>query len=261
MPGSDGDSAPFGAPRTEQGATVGEPGFSRTLLTEQVVDHLTRLIAEGTLAPGSFLPPEAELARQLRVSRTVVRESARVLAARGMIDIQQGRGSSVRAPAAWDIGGPLALAVMAEHSELTNWLEVRAALEIAGARYAARRAGPAELSRVHQALSELGKDFADSEAYAEADIEFHLAIAAASRNPQFERLLRPLLPPLRTQFNRRVAQASVRSEANRQHAAIVDAIVAGDASRAVEAMTSHFRVVAEEVREIETDEVLVDEDE
>lgn len=232
-------------------ASVGAPGFSRTLLTEQVVDHLTRLIADGTLAPGSFLPPEPELARQLQVSRTVVRESARVLAARGMIDIQQGRGSSVRAPSSWDIGGALSLVVMAERSELANWLEVRAALEIASARYAARRAGPDEHARIRMALAQLDGTSDDSDAYAEADIRFHLAIASASCNPQFERLLRPLLRPLRTQFTHHVQQAAVRSDANRQHARIVDAIVEGDEAAAVEAMTLHFAVVAEEVREIE----------
>ncbi len=227
-------------------------GFSRALLTDQVVDHLSQLITDGALPPGSFLPPEPELARQLRVSRTVIRESTRVLAARGMIDIQRGRGSSVRAPSAWDIGGPIELAVMAEQAELTNWLEIRAALEIASARYAARRAGPAEHARVHQALSRLDGSFDDPNAYAEADIAFHVAIAAASCNPQFERLLRPLLRPLRTHFSQHVRQVTVRSDANRQHAAIVEAIVAGDEAGAVAAMYAHFSVVAEEVRAIET---------
>lgn len=255
------DDAITPALRAGPAATVGSAGFSRALLTEQVVDHLTQLIAGGTLPPGSLLPPEPELARQLRVSRTVVRESARVLAARGMIDIQRGRGSTVRAPSTWDIGGPLALAVMAEQSELTNWLEVRVALEIASARYAARRAGPAEHARLRGALSVLDATFEDPEAYAGADIDFHLAIAAASRNPQFERLLRPLLRPLRTHFTHRVRQPAVRSDANRQHAAIVDAIAAGDEVAAVEAMTSHFDVVAEEVREIDTGEEDLGEDE
>ncbi|MDA8292480.1 MAG: FadR/GntR family transcriptional regulator [Actinomycetota bacterium] len=253
-PSGGADAAIASASRAEPVTTVGSAGFSRALLTEQVVDHLTQLIADGTLPPGSFLPSEPELARQLGVSRTVVRESARVLAARGMIDIQRGRGSTVRAPSTWDIGGPLSLAVMAEQSELTNWLEVRAALEIASARYAARRARPAEHARLGEALAALDSNFDDPEAYAVADMELHLAIAAGSCNPQFERLLRPLLRPLRTHFTHRVSQPAVRSSANRQHAAIVEAIVAGDEAAAVEAMTSHFTVVAEEVREIDTGE-------
>ena len=59
---------------------------------QRIVAQLRRLMVEGKLKPGDRLPPERELARQLNVSRTSLREAVKILSAMGLLSIQQGRG-------------------------------------------------------------------------------------------------------------------------------------------------------------------------
>jgi GntR family transcriptional regulator, glc operon transcriptional activator len=239
---------------TNQVAIGEDKPFQRRPLTEQVVRYFSDLISEREWPPGTTLPPEPDLARQLGVSRTVIREGIRVLASRGMLVVRQGRGTSVADPSAWEVGEPMARAVQAEPSEMRNWLEVRQALEVATARYAAQRATSADHARIQQRVEALWSTEADEGAYAEADLAFHLAIAEAAHNPQMERLLRSLLPPLRElreQIVRQDLEVVAKEDANREHVAIATAILGGDEDGAVAAMAVHHDSVAAEVRAVE----------
>lgn len=69
---------------------------ARTLLYEEVVEELYRLIDEKHIQPGGKLPPERELIEQLKVSRNVLREAFHVLETRGVIVSHQGKGRFLR---------------------------------------------------------------------------------------------------------------------------------------------------------------------
>lgn len=242
------------------GLTQGKP-VERQSLTDQVVRHLTQLVAEGTWPAGSMLPSEPELARGLGVSRTVVREAVRVLLSRGMLTVQQGRGTAVVNAEHWELGEPLARAAQADRSGMRHWLEIRQALEVASATLAAERADAEDRERISQALQHLMKVVGSGQAYAEADLAFHLAIAKASHNPQLERLLGPLLPSLRElreQLERHSLDTRSREPSNREHAAITKAILAGDVAAAAAAMAAHQRSVATEVSLVEAAAIRVD---
>ena len=129
--------------------------FERPRLTEQVVAHMTRMITGAAWPSGAALPPEADLAQQLGVSRTVIREGVRVLASRGMLDVRQGRGTFVTPSAAWNVAEPLALLVRADRPALLNWLEVRTILEPSHARsqVGRRHQVPCHPGREHTRLS------------------------------------------------------------------------------------------------------------
>lgn len=223
--------------------------FSRPLLTDQVLAHLSDLVASGTWPPGHPLPGEPELSTLLGVSRPVVRECIRVLASRGMLVTRQGKGSFVRHPDTWNIGEPLSFVVRADTAQLLNWTEVRAALEAGAARLAALRREPTD-------LAELDKRLADIEAastpveYLEADIAFHLAVAAASHNPQFPRLLRPLLRPLREQLSATAAEARFRELAKHEHSDIAAAVRSREAGVAADLATAHITRVRTEIYDI-----------
>src|SRR5689334_18843294 len=92
---------------------VGKPA----LLSHAVGETLEERILRGDWAPGERIPSEPELARQLGVSRSVVRDAVRTLAARGLLEVRQGFGTTVRPPA--DDTYHDAISVMLARSDLT----------------------------------------------------------------------------------------------------------------------------------------------
>ena len=65
------------------------------LKSDKVIAVLEEQILSGDLAPGTQLPPESELCQALGVSRTVLRDAVRMLVARGLLNVKQGRGTVV----------------------------------------------------------------------------------------------------------------------------------------------------------------------
>src|SRR5437868_4206273 len=103
-----------------------------TTLANQVSQQLEALIIERRLQPGDRLPAERELARQFGVSRTVIREAVRSLAAKGMLEVRSGSGTIVRAPNAAAVSQSMTLFLRAGYPELDyrKVLEVRSILEV-----------------------------------------------------------------------------------------------------------------------------------
>jgi DNA-binding FadR family transcriptional regulator len=221
--------------------------LERQSLTERAVTHMTRMITDGDWPAGMTLPSEPELAQQLGVSRTVIRECVRVLASRGMLAVQQGRGTSVVPPEAWNVTEPLALLVRADRTEMLRWLEVRTILEAESAALAAQRLTPRDAAALGQALQRIERAAQHPDAYAEADIHLHLTIARATQNPPLERLLRPVVQPLGDWLREATHLAAALAAATREHREIVAAIQEQDAPGARRAMVAHLDRVSEEI--------------
>ena len=224
--------------------------FERPRLRDQVLGHMTRLITEGTWPAGTALPSEGELAQQLKVSRTVVRECVRVLASRGMLDVRQGRVISVAPHARWNATEPLALLVKSDYDEVLNWLEVRALLEQGSAELAARRATPQDHARLDEIMRRLRVSDDAPDAYREGDIEFHLTIARSTGNLALARLLEGVIHPLHEQLEERALTPHTRHASTREHDEILARIVRRDAPGARAAMAAHQARVAGETREL-----------
>jgi DNA-binding FadR family transcriptional regulator len=226
------------------------PALIRPRLTEQVAEHITHLIAEGQWPAGMIMPAEGNLAEQFGVSRTVIRECVRVLASRGMVEVRQGRGTSVQPPAAWNVTEPLALLVRADRADLPHWLEVRSILEVESAGLAAERSGLEGGKALEEAMTSLETSSDDADAFIAADVKFHLGIGLATGNPALLRLLRPVVQPLWQQLHDTALWPDAQRAANREHRRILACITAGDAAGARKAMAGHLARVAEEIAEI-----------
>lgn len=157
----------------------------------QAVEIIGERIANGLYPPGSSLHPD-ELEHELGVSKTVVREALRVLAAKGLIDSRQKRGTFVRPRAEWNLldgdllrwhgqGTP-------ERAFLDNLAEVRGIVEPAGARFAAQRRDDDDLAALDDALNRMAAAGTDTDAVVEADLAFHRALLAAAHNELLARM-------------------------------------------------------------------------
>lgn len=146
---------------------------------------ITRLIRDRELKPGDHLPAEAALSQQFHVSRTVIREALRSLAALRLVNLGVGKRPTI---------APLddaSMAMMIEHGVVTDQIDilhiydVRRTIEARTATLAALRRTEAEAQLILDHAQAMGEAIGDPVAIMEHDISFHTAIARASRNPVF----------------------------------------------------------------------------
>jgi DNA-binding FadR family transcriptional regulator len=171
-----------------RGDSVRRPGRG---LHGQAVEVIGERIVRGQYPPGSSLHPDL-IERELGVSKTVVREALRVLAAKGLIDSRQKRGTFVRPRTEWNLLDSALLRWQGlgtpERTFLDNLAEVRGIVEPAGARLAALRRDDADLAALTDALQRMIAADTDAHAMVEADLAFHRALLAAAHNELLTRM-------------------------------------------------------------------------
>ena len=171
-----------------------------------VVQGIGRRIVRGELAPGEILPEQGEWSRMLGVSRTVVREATKVLAAKGLVESRSKRGTVILPRSEWRLLDPDVLAWLTEAGLdpefLRSMFEVRKIIEPAAVRLAAERATPEELAAIQSTFEAMAR--ADDQAtYLDADISYHAMLVAATHNDHLVQLVRRSGPPSRPASGRR----------------------------------------------------------
>ncbi|MEF2528965.1 MULTISPECIES: FadR/GntR family transcriptional regulator [Streptomyces] len=201
---------------------------------EAVFGHLRNAIERGEYAVGDKLPSEAELCRTLEVSRPVLREALRALQAMGLTVSKTGKGTFVVANTVEDpTFGDYAAG---------DLLEVRRHVEIPVAGYAALRRTPEDLDHLAHLLDRMEQE-TDTTAWVALDTVFHLAVAEASRNPVFRRVIEEIRDALARQSTFLNELGGRREQSNREHRAIYEALIDGCEPDAVEAMSHHLHRV------------------
>ncbi|MWP39995.1 FCD domain-containing protein [Rhodobacter sphaeroides] len=228
----------------------------RDSLASVVARDLAGRIERGDYAVGDKIPIEAQLCEMYNVSRTVVREAIATLRSEGLVTSRHGVGVFVE-----ERGNP-ALSITKEAagelSEVLELLELRLGVEVEAAGLAARRATAEDLRQIREVLEKTDDLEAFAEHRRELDYAFHLAIARASGNswmPKFMDFIGPVIIP-RSQLLHD-PQSGITRDYLRQmveeHRQIVEAIAAGDAAAAQEAMRMHLSTSLERYRRRLTD--------
>ena len=159
-------------------------------LYEQIVQQIEESIVKGALKPGDQLPAERELAQRFGVSRTAVREAVKALREKGLVEAYSGRGTFITDGTTQAVRQSLDLMVKIGQPEgSTHLAEVRAILEPGIAALAATRIQEAELATMREAVAVMDRAGQDPDAYIEADLDFHLALAEGAGNPLILSLL------------------------------------------------------------------------
>ncbi|WP_422416595.1 FadR/GntR family transcriptional regulator [Pseudomonas sp. GZD-222] len=220
-------------------------------LVERVVGAIRAEIDSGRLAAESRLPTEQQLAEQLNVSRSVVREAVAQLKADGVLIARRGLGSYIsQTPTGTVFRFPSA---QGRSPDLVQMFEVRLWIETQAASVAAQRRDGADLARMNKALQEMLDKRSDFAAAAAADVEFHRAIAEASKNDYFvafHDFLRGQLATARKTAWENSAAHSVggSADANREHQALYQAIADGDRHAAAACAEAHLRASAKRLK-------------
>ena len=175
---------PFGVPVAPV-AEIAPPRVRGTKLGINVVQQIVNDIVRGVLNPGSTLPPEADLCDQFGVSRTVIRESVKVVQEKGLVRIEHGRGTQVTDPRQWNLLDDVVLTAIIAHDANLSFLDelvaTRAALEADMAATAAVRTRARRSCASARRWRRCGQVSRVAE-FAAADVHFHDMVMAASGN-------------------------------------------------------------------------------
>jgi len=194
-------------------------------LADKVADLLTKAILSGQLAAGDRLPPERMLGDRFGVSRTVIREAIRSLAAKGMVEVRSGSGTVVARVGAGSVAETMRLYLRGASIEHDLIDEVRTMVEVHVAGVAAERATEADLAGLRCAVH---------------DAEFHRCIARATHNPLYLVMLDAVCEPIETVRHGTLCPPVGPAAAVDGHRRILERVVCQDPDGAREAMRVHL---------------------
>ena len=222
-------------------------------LYEQIVEQIEESIRERRLKPGDQLPAERELAQQFGVSRTAVREAMKTLSEKGLVEAYSGRGTFVTSGKTRS--GRHSLDWLANNSHALDAryvTELREILEPEFTALAATRIEEQQLAMMREAVDLMDHSMRDPEAYIEADLDFHLALAEAAGNPLILALLDSIVDVLREErlgvF--RVPGGPTRGQVH--HKLILKAIEQHNPRKARKAMIAHMTQIHEDTGKART---------
>jgi len=208
-------------------------------LYRQIADQIRTLIRNGEFTPGSRLPPERDLARELGVSRPTVREALIALEVEGLVDVRIGSGIYVRAMPSADARG--AADALAGPFEL---LRARYVIEAECAALAAKSAKRPQLRALEATLDEMDDELAAGRQPLPADRLFHLRIAEATGNGALVHVIRLLWDErggeLFRQLEDHYDSPPLWQAAIAEHRTVLKSIAAHDADGARAAMQRHL---------------------
>jgi GntR family transcriptional regulator, transcriptional repressor for pyruvate dehydrogenase complex len=219
---------------------------------EIVLEQIRRAIQLGRYGPGDRLPVERELAQQLGVSRTTVREAIRVLEGEGLVKTRRGRNGGLIVIGQYQSPAESRRLLRARLTEIEHVFDFRVAVEAATARIAAERRKERDLARLRgplNTMAELAAGDRSKVTYSQflaVDADFHLGIAGVTGNPFMRKAVEDsraaMFLPIGALFT------ELHPSANEFHEEIFAGIEARDTARAERAMIAHIEGTREAVR-------------
>jgi GntR family transcriptional repressor for pyruvate dehydrogenase complex len=208
---------------------------------EKIARKIMAMIGSGELKPNDVLPPERELAASFQVSRAVVREALGMLAVRGLINIRQGKPTTVNDVSSWNTLDPQVLLLLRKEGTLHELMELRFMIEPEAAALAASRVTDEELAALRPFLDPSHN--VTMVRHVEADMAFHQGIVRATHNAVLLVVMSSVGDLLRESRCLTFQAPEAIPLAASWHEAIMAALGRHDADAARNAMTGHLRQV------------------
>ena len=202
---------------------------------EETVERLGTAIRLGLLGPGAQLPPERELADQLGISRSTLRQALTALTQSGHLVAVRGRSGG------WFVAEPLPRPE-AEPVELAAWrelLDYRVAVEVGVVVLAAERASAGDLARLERHIESM-RQVGDFAVFRQADVFFHLGLAEAAGSSRLVAAMTEVQGAMSELIGHIAHPPEVLERSNAQHAKLVALLAQGDAGRAARLIREHL---------------------
>jgi DNA-binding FadR family transcriptional regulator len=223
------------APPSPAVAAVFEPVQTATTF-EETVERLGTAIRLGLLAPGARLPPERDLADQLGIARSTLRQALTALTESGHLIAQRGRGGGTFVAEA----PPIAESRRVELGEWRELLDYRIAVEVGAVVLAAERIGDAGLAFLREQV-EVMRSPSPFATYRRADVFFHLGVAEATGSPRLVAAMTELQGRMSELIAHIAHPVPVLEKSNAQHAELVTLLERRDAWSAARLIREHLQ--------------------
>lgn len=210
--------------------------------TELVAQSLVGFLSTGALKPGDRLPTERDLAQQMNVGRTTVREALKLLTLSGLLEVKRGDGTYVSLNFSNFLSNQIKWPLLLSVQNVQAIVEVREALEVKAVHLATQNATEDEIKKInnfHELLKLHGSDIKQE---TEIDLKFHNAIAEASHNELLSRLMISLQDILREYISLSNQNTNRIDSPMTEHQAILDAIKSRKPKEAEQAMMDHLSI-------------------
>lgn len=219
--------------------------IQRTTLTEAAFEQLIAHVVNGSWKAGDRIPPERELCQQLGIARTSLREALKALELIGMLDSRVGDGTFV-CPRSEFLSRPLLWAFSgASDNRIQEIMEARTTIEESIAAMAAERATPKSIKAIGAAVQMMRDNIARGESILDADMAFHIALAAAAENILLANAVQLLRNLMRQWLHYKVLIPDVPVTVLRRHAAIYRAVAQHNPTAARREMRLHLKETME----------------
>lgn len=214
----------------------------------RVLAFIRDQLLSGRVKVGDRLLAERDLAAALRVSRPVVREALRSLAAIGAVEIRRGQGTVVRKPNFSVLADFFGFVLAQQSNALDDVMEARVAIERHAIRLACDRALPVDLDRISEAFDKIAVTMNDPALGWEADFHFHTMIVEAAHSSTLSSIYVAISNLLQRSHAERRSKIVDVKDIDKflidHHREILNAIIARDSARAEELLAAHFEIGA-----------------
>jgi|Deesub1362B_J571_1020462.scaffolds.fasta_scaffold02401_6 GntR family transcriptional repressor for pyruvate dehydrogenase complex len=223
--------------------------IQRASAADEVFKILHGLIVSGKLKPGDMLPSQDKLAEHLSVSRNTVREALNKLMVMGLLTAKQGVGTIVNVSSPSSYMSGLSDHLLMDTPSVREFLEARVFVEKATVRLAVIRSTPEDIARMEEIISKQSEAYLRKEvdAFSKLDVEFHMALANASRN----KVLLKFLETICELLHKFIAEVSLLPDAIehaiRFHTDILEFIKMRDSKNAERTIVEHLKDVVQTI--------------
>jgi len=218
-------------------------------LPEAIADKVREFVDDNVFKPGTKLPNESELARNMHVARSSVRTALQRLEAHGVLEVKRGVGWYVRRTAAPGPDGPIGL-LSTKRYPVADLLEVRIGLEGLAASLAAVRATDGEIDDIAKHNAEHLNAGEDADELLRSDIAFHEAIVRATRNELLFESYQQVVSELTDWRYRSYFDRGVPLRSAREHSKVIRFLRNHDPGGARAAMNGHLHRLYDGLPEI-----------
>jgi len=225
--------------------------------------ELRERILSGELAEGTTLPAERELVKQTQMSRATVREALRILEVQNLVRVRAGRagGAFVQRPTSKSMASSVTMLIRGSKIKLADLMETREALEPFSAELAARKRTDDDLAVLDRANKDIANPDADLAAFLQANLDWHVGVAAASHNELLIGFMIALSHAIYTGTeNAAFVDDDVRAVTARAHRSITNAIRSKDADAAGRRMRRHVHSYAKAALAVDEREAITVDD-
>lgn len=216
-------------------------------LTERIIE----LVKIGDIKPGEKLPSIRVLGERMQIGQSSVREALKQLQAIGLVKIKQGKGTYIIDKNKINsLSKPMSYLLSLQEPNILYFMEARKIIERGSVELAAKRATKDEIEKLNQIIYKLKKTVDDPESFAKENVNFHLTIAEASKNPILPIFFNSVYELFLKEQQAVARVLDLESKSIDYHIKILKAIKERNVRKAVEEMTAHLNAVEREILKV-----------